>query len=956
MTRMTIIRNTKYERRTTGSAILLAIVLTSLLAIVGVIFLLSSRVDLIATSAISENKDLNLAVDTVIARISEELSLDVPYTDPNGIIRQEYYDYPGGGDYWLASLEPNDANLWPHITDLYYRLGSLAYNVLIIAPSAIIPEYQPVVVADELADADGDGVIDSIWVKIPDKTSSKGKSVFAAVRIIDNGGMLNVNTGYKFDPCDVITRIDGSSQTQINLMALSALDNTHVPPWQPVDTRQDRLLSYRCGSESNNIGLYEQNVVWQYGLPVGAYTPFDISDELKLRNRYVINHNLETTRIETLWTNAFDGPPYKPRYTPYNNINDPNDWFWIVSNNYPAPCSDPCVYDNRHIATTYNMDRVINPGGGKMVNINTAGTSDILAAIRLGLIDANAAVDVNALAAQITANLIDYRDDDNEITVVRDDANIPHFGFETPCIYISEIAQNFFQWDINDSNHIWYSYAIELHKPYSEDPLPNGWQLVIKDPGGDINIPIVWTGSGRFHVLLNDNYDLIKFDLNDINVANAPYPLNGAVGVKTNVILNWPAVSTATRYKIYFGTDQSAVSNADPTVYKAPPTSTTIFNPGLLVGNTTYYWRIDPFNSGGTLIYEGPVWRFTISDAIPQPSPILDFNSGSIIELHRRVYDPCYGPIDVTVDSVVAPVADLNGTGWLEVEINNPSEPNLRYATHSFQRDISPHKPIRRLWDFLYDRADPPTIGYTNIFVDTENPEVIQAHPANKQFTNVGEFGQLFYCSTYGFTYGGVILSSEPNYRVTEPNIRIDLALPGYQQVFKYLTVMDPNNHNQPADETKIKGRININTAPWFVLAQLPWVSYQSWDLARSIVDYRNAYGPFKSTGELINVGIANADPCNFRRMDFYAKTGQVFPALTPADGTNDYFEKRDAIFTRISNLVTVRSDVFTAYILVRIGQNGPQKRVVAILDRSGVTPAGGKVKVIAIQQVPDAR
>ena len=58
--------------------------------------------------------------------------------------------------------------------------------------------------------------------------------------------------------------------------------------------------------------------------------------------------------------------------------------------------------------------------------------------------------------------------------------------------------------------------------------------------------------------------------------------------------------------------------------------------------------------------------------------------------------------------------------------------------------------------------------------------------------------------------------------------------------------------------------------------------------------------------------------------------------------------------FDRISNLVTVRSDVFTAYILVRIGPNGPQKRVIAILDRSGVTPTGGKVKIVAIQPVPD--
>ncbi len=49
------------------------------------------------------------------------------------------------------------------------------------------------------ADADGDGVSDSMWVQIQDVNSSKGKPIYAAIRIIDNGGMLNANTGYWFN-------------------------------------------------------------------------------------------------------------------------------------------------------------------------------------------------------------------------------------------------------------------------------------------------------------------------------------------------------------------------------------------------------------------------------------------------------------------------------------------------------------------------------------------------------------------------------------------------------------------------------------------------------------------------------------------------------------------------------------------------------------------------------------
>ena len=80
------------------------------------------------------------------------------------------------------------------------------------------------------------------------------------------------------------------------------------------------------------------------------------------------------------------------------------------------------------------------------------------------------------------------------------------------------------------------------------------------------------------------------------------------------------------------------------------------------------------------------------------------------------------------------------------------------------------------------------------------------------------------------------------------------------------------------------------------------------------------------------------------------------YPDLTPRDGAAGDFEERDVIFSRISNIATVRSDVFTAYILVRLGVDGPQKRVLAVLDRSRVTSPGDKVKILALHPVPDPR
>ncbi|MGA2172693.1 MAG: hypothetical protein ABSG82_06750, partial [Sedimentisphaerales bacterium] len=121
-------RTQNIERRPqNGSALILAVVLTSLLAIIGVMFLLSSRVDWVATSSVADNKDLGSAVDTVIAQISEDLAIDVARgtIDPN-----QYADYPDPCNPWLACLEPYQFALndyrWRQISDIYGNLYPLS--------------------------------------------------------------------------------------------------------------------------------------------------------------------------------------------------------------------------------------------------------------------------------------------------------------------------------------------------------------------------------------------------------------------------------------------------------------------------------------------------------------------------------------------------------------------------------------------------------------------------------------------------------------------------------------------------------------------------------------------------------------------------------------------------------------------------------------------------------------
>ena len=56
-----------------GSALIMTVVLTVLLALIGTLFVMAARIDKMATSSISENKQLILGVDSVIEKISQEL-------------------------------------------------------------------------------------------------------------------------------------------------------------------------------------------------------------------------------------------------------------------------------------------------------------------------------------------------------------------------------------------------------------------------------------------------------------------------------------------------------------------------------------------------------------------------------------------------------------------------------------------------------------------------------------------------------------------------------------------------------------------------------------------------------------------------------------------------------------------------------------------------------------------
>jgi hypothetical protein len=103
-----------------------------------------------------------------------------------------------------------------------------------------------------------------------------------------------------------------------------------------------------------------------------------------------------------------------------------------------------------------------------------------------------------------------------------------------------------------------------------------------------------------------------------LGAASGPNPADGAVDVKPSVTLSWDAGAVAASHDVYFGMDADAVANATKSSpeYKGPKAlGEESYDPGKLLLNTTYYWRVDEVNNASTdSPWAGNVWSFTTGD------------------------------------------------------------------------------------------------------------------------------------------------------------------------------------------------------------------------------------------------------------------------------------------------------------------------------------------------------
>ncbi len=960
-----------------GSALILVVVVTTLLAVVGVMFVMVTRVRDITSSNVADNRNLDHAVQSVVALISKTLTDDLLGTSGQLLDETsgtEAYDHPIA-DPWLASLEPvladqrdatnqnDDWYRWEYVTDLTGSLskaGGKQWDQVIKDGSNTIPEYPAAssVAAGKQADADGDGVADSMWIVLPDVTTVRGEPVYAAVRIIDNCAMLNLNTAYCFyqepysaKPASPFQKpwyirkgiayggsfwADGGRYlAEINYLPLlrgsdlnSTLSQTENSGWYNIFTAKNFGV-FSGGTLTSQLWPSQvQNLLENMGTMGASYRLFDIGDELELRNRFILTSGTEA-RIESKdianYTLDAGGGDYAALRIPRdssveNGVPNLAPWKWRIDyRNFNVWEADGQMkasgseyynnsykYDRRHICTTYSFDRNIRSGRYLLLD---AALSTVPTANRSTVEEYFRPLNrrpVNLGKLDITSNTTDAK------------KNILHVLYALrDCYYYDYLAGNV---NPTESKLLAARKAAQITAnmiDYLDDNSnPTFFTKTIIDQlirEVDAGNYITNMTAFDFGLAASDTiygYEMQPF-ISEV-CTNYNTSVGGALGFAVELVNPYPMEIKLGRqpdgWTIRIGTDNYFFDDM------SIPAASSELSPGRLT------------------VYAG---------SLPASMQI----SGTGAKLER----PGMGLMTALLDGLYLQRPDPANSGQYIIvdEITEAQKTFLMTGdgVHATKRQDTAWKFTNKL-GFVNDST--PTLGNPNgVSVSRQGyplPVANDSQPINR----LADFQRIPFVSN-------TTLEPEPNAitalvakAADESAIRFNPVKDA--RMLRYLCTMD-------SDTGILPGRININTAPQYVIAAaIPpnlviTTSDSAWwinpvTLAEQIVHGR----PYTKLSDLVDGSIK---PSLAAAMQKYFGPGSTNVGDMGIE--NDY-EEQYWVFNRLANIFTVRSDTFTAYILVRLGTDGPQRRMIAIFDRSNVWQKGDVPRLVALHPVPDPR
>jgi hypothetical protein len=147
-------------------------------------------------------------------------------------------------------------------------------------------------------------------------------------------------------------------------------------------------------------------------------------------------------------------------------------------------------------------------------------------------------------------------------------------------------------------------------------------KLIIGKGGMDQGTKAGWKGmidDVRIYNIALEAVDIKQVMRGESDLAWEPSPATTSTpDLKGALPLSWLPGENAAQHDVYFGTDQDAVANADASdttgVYRGRQDGTSYTPPeGVQWGGGPYFWRIDEYNTDGT-ITRGRIWQFTVAD------------------------------------------------------------------------------------------------------------------------------------------------------------------------------------------------------------------------------------------------------------------------------------------------------------------------------------------------------
>lgn len=964
-----------------GSAMILVVVVTVLLAVVGVMFVMVSRVGEMSSSAVVDSADLDAAVDSVVSRIHAVLVEDLFGDD--GVIGSNgpHYTWPGNdsvtGDRtnpWLTSLEPSigvdgfgvPVYYWAWVTDLYDNNFGVPVTPVYYDPQhelndptewdgskpelrvdtegvlvkIIKPDDRTYVIAQsdsnwsqELpgarADASGDGVADSRWGIVPNVTTSRGRPVFAAVRIIDNCAMLNLNTANCFqintvqsgsydgwfyynqltgntvlyneyntanDSDRVYYRDGGKYLSEVNYASFlrgsgTNADNLYglhaAKKFAYLNTTTGDLISQLSPEDLHKVLMkYEDS----RDVPASGavYELFGIGDELEMRNRYLLTSRvLARFEKEGVAYNTFDwgrgefvggwNTALRVKRVPCENDSDLSYWkIRLNPENFdntgtPAPIY-PSYYDRRHISTFYSFDRPLRTGQYPRLTMDVPDEQQ------------------RAVFVPEKTMPIDLR----AANIVSDPQAAVHLLYALREVYdpnkAAQLVVNLIDYADSDNDVSFldtdaiadyiYAAAEGLFSSAEAEAIANNFGLGNTVAYGYERQPFI----SEIYCYRNPvGGNVERFGLELVN------PYRSAISLD-----DWRISIGTTHYNLDATYSIPAATGDQPAQF----------------GRLTIRSGSDVPTAGGVDVLRS---NFGLG---------LQFLN-AVIKLQRP--DP----------------AALNAANPFMVV----DRTRLEQSTDIFGGEgVRVSKRDDKGWKFANNAACAPvsavgTLGQANNVDVPQSGYQLPVANDGQSFERLADFIKAaFVGNQYDGSASGTITEQIAS-AASESDIRLDIAQT--PQLLDYICFL-----NRP--EGSLPGRININTAAKHVIAaaiapQLVMAASDDAEHALYLAEQIIANRPYERISDLIQI-------------DAFKKFAESGSPNVGDRGIEGDLEERDWIVSRLTNIFTVRSDTFTAWILVRLGHDGPQRRMIAVFDRSDVWAPGDRPRLVALHPVADPR